>query len=454
MRQIHQQRRSDLARVNHNQGKVDSALTFAPFDNLHDGGQKEVWKALKQPGTRFCVVAAGRRWGKTYFAADWLIDATLMNESNGKSFEGFDVYYVAPTFQQAKDIMFRLIERLGEGYITKAWPSSLTFEFVNGRVLQLKGADRPDRLRGVGLSHLCCDEYASMRAEVWSYVLRATLADLAPESKALFIGTPDRRNHFYALYQNGVSNVEGWRSFKYYTKDSPLILESEVEDARNTLPDAVFKREYEADFGDSADLVLNPDLVKVESKDKPFGDCVIGVRLKDFAAPEEDEWGQLIASMSSIAVVELRGDRFHVKQITRDVRGARWICTSLFAHQKKYKPQWIAIASDQLNEISDHIEEREERYNVTFPFEEIKDPKSQYVNRCAWILEPLLESGRITFEPGDYLEELRAQMGAFPGCVGGDDMIRALALACSEALYSEDDEDEYEWQPLDEAVGI
>jgi len=426
-------------------------MTFAPFDELHEGGQKEVWKALKQDGTRFCVVAAGRRWGKTYFAANWLIDAVLMNESNGKSFDGFDVYYVAPTFQQAKDIMFRLVERLGEGYITKAWPSSLTFQFVNGRVLQLKGADRPDRLRGVGLSHLCCDEYASMRAEVWSYVLRATLADLAPESKALFIGTPDRRNHFYALYQAGVSNTPGWRSFKYFTKDSPLILESEVEDARSTLPEAVFKREYEADFGDVATLVLNPDLIKTKHEDKRKGDIYIGVRLKDFDSPDEDEWGQLIASNSSFAVVEVRESGYHVLDIVQSGMGARWLTVNIFSLEKRYKPFAMVFAKEQISAIQDHIDKQEERFNRILPIDEVSDPNSRAVNYCSWILEPLLESGRITFEPGDYLEQLRSQMGTFPEDDLPNDMIRSLALACAESAFEENDTED--WEPIDEAVG-
>lgn len=427
-------------------------MTFAPFDELHEGGQKEVWKASKQAGTRFVVVAAGRRWGKTYFAANWLIDAVLMNESNGKSFEGFDVYYVAPTFQQAKDIMFRLVERLGEGYITKAWPSSLTFEFVNGRVLQLKGADRPDRLRGVGLSHLCCDEYASMRAEVWSYVLRATLADLAPESKALFIGTPDRRNHFYSLYQAGVSNTPGWRSFKYFTKDSPLILESEVEDARATLPEAVFKREYEADFGDVATLVLNPDLIKVAEEPKRKGDIYIGARLKSFDSPDEDQWGQLMLQHSSFAVVEVRENGYHVLDIQRNNGGARWLTTAMFSLDRKHKPISIVLASEQKPAIDDHIERQEERFSRILPLDDVKDPDSRSVDRCSWILEPLLSGGRITFEPGAYLEELRTQMGIFPEDGAATDMIRALALACTESAFADDEQDEH-WEPLDQAVG-
>jgi hypothetical protein len=403
------------------------------------------------------VVAAGRRWGKTHFAACWLISNVLKNSGGGKSFKDFDVYYVAPTFSQAKDIMYRLIERLGEDYITKAWPSSLTFEFCNGRVLQLKGADRPDRLRGVGLSHLCADEYASMRAEVWTYVLRATLADLAPESKALFIGTPDRRNHFYGLFQAESNGAKGWRSFKFFTKDSPYILDSEVDDARATMPEAVFKREYEADFGDAATVVLNPDLIKVEEKSKAFranSHVVVGVRLRSFDELGQDEWGQMVISMSSIVVVCISGDKYHVLDFVRTNSPARWLATKLFAIDKEYSPDSFVIGSQQYGAIEDHIEEREARFGRGLYFEEAKDPDSGYVDRSTWILEPLLDSGRITFEPGDYIQELSGSFGMFPSAKGTDDMIRALSLACSVNYGDESEsDDEDSWHPLDKAVG-
>ena len=350
--------------------------------------------------------------------------------------------------------MFRLVERLGENYIAKAWPSSLTFEFCNGRILQLKGADRPDRLRGVGLSDLCCDEYASMRAEVWTYVLRATLADLAPDSKALFIGTPDRRNHFYGLYKAEDAGAPGWRSFRYFTKDSPFILDSEVEDARLTMPEAVFKREYEADFGDDSVVVLNPDLMKVEEKKGFSSQVVIGVRLRSFDEQKQSEWGDIIVSMSSIAIVRVFGDRYHVLDVIRTNASARWLATKIFSLDKEYSPDSFVISSQQYNLIGSHIEEREARFNRGIYFEESKDPDSEYVDRATWIIEPLLESGRITFEPGDYVQDVASNFGMFPSDKGSDDVVRAISLACGVNYGDEGkDLDSHYWEPIDKAVG-
>jgi hypothetical protein len=49
--------------------------------------------------TRFRVVAAGRRFGKSRLAAWLLLIEALKSTSK-------DVFYVAPTYQQAKDIMW------------------------------------------------------------------------------------------------------------------------------------------------------------------------------------------------------------------------------------------------------------------------------------------------------------------------------------------------------------
>ena len=59
---------------------------------LHDA-QMEIFRSPK----RFKVASCGRRFGKSYLAAWVLIIQALQSKTK-------DVFYVAPTFQQAKDI--------------------------------------------------------------------------------------------------------------------------------------------------------------------------------------------------------------------------------------------------------------------------------------------------------------------------------------------------------------
>jgi len=102
--------------------------------------QMEIFKST----ARFKVVAAGRRFGKSRLAA-WVL---LMEGLKSKD---KDVFYVAPTFQQAKDIMWGTLKELGEGLIKSTHENTATITLINDRKIYVKGSDRPDTLRGVGL---------------------------------------------------------------------------------------------------------------------------------------------------------------------------------------------------------------------------------------------------------------------------------------------------------------
>ena len=58
-------------------------------------------------------MAAGRRWGKSRLAAWMMLIAALQSTSK-------EVYYVAPTFQQAKDTMWDMLKEIGKDVIAQA----------------------------------------------------------------------------------------------------------------------------------------------------------------------------------------------------------------------------------------------------------------------------------------------------------------------------------------------
>jgi len=138
--------------------------------------------------TRFKVVAAGRRCGKSRLAAWTMIIRALQAQ-------GCTVFYVAPTQGQARDIMWSLLEELAFPVLASKHVNNMEMKLVNGSRICLKGADRPDTMRGVSLEYLVMDEYADMKQQVWEEILRPALADR--KGDALFIGTPKGRNHFY-----------------------------------------------------------------------------------------------------------------------------------------------------------------------------------------------------------------------------------------------------------------
>src|SRR5438105_3531952 len=157
---------------------------------------------------RFRVLVAGRRFGKTYLALTELCRAAW-----GR---GRKVWYVAPTYRQAKRIAWNPLKQMTKPYWVKPPnETDLTIELISGGTISLRGADNYDSLRGEGLDFMVLDEYAAMAPEAWTEVLRPALAD--KEGGALFIGTPRGHNHFFDLYEAAQSQPN-WAAFQFTTE--------------------------------------------------------------------------------------------------------------------------------------------------------------------------------------------------------------------------------------------
>src|SRR3972149_2271218 len=183
-----------------------------------------------QDPRRFKIVVAGRRWGKSRLAVAMAIAAVLQNEMNGYDLQDMGVFIVAPTHDQAKRIYLPIINRIAQPLITKRNAATGRFEFENGRWIEVRGADNPEALRGVGLSKVILDEYANQRPSVWDEILGPALTDVGGE--ALFIGTPAGKNHFHALTQEALNNPEEWGVWTFKSTDNPFLDPREIEKAR------------------------------------------------------------------------------------------------------------------------------------------------------------------------------------------------------------------------------
>ena len=189
---------------------------------------------------RFRTVLAGRRFGKTHLAIRELCYwARIPNQI---------VWYVAPTYKQAKTIVWRkLRNKLNDlRWAKKINETELSIELKNGSMICLKGADHYDSLRGVGLNGIILDEFADIDPEAWYETLRPTLSDTG--GRALFIGTPKGMNWAYELFNNSKEDSENWASFQYTTIEGGNVPESEIEQAKKDLDERTFRQEYMATF--------------------------------------------------------------------------------------------------------------------------------------------------------------------------------------------------------------
>ena len=113
--------------------------------------QMEVYQCDK----RFRVVVAGRRWGKTALSRVLIIRRAQKARQK--------IWYVAPTYRMAKQIMWiDLLDAIPPKWIKKINETTLTITLINNTRIELKGADKADSLRGVGIHFLVLDEFQDM----------------------------------------------------------------------------------------------------------------------------------------------------------------------------------------------------------------------------------------------------------------------------------------------------
>lgn len=200
---------------------------------------------------RFRVIVAGRRWGKTQVSRVALVEAAVAKNNQL-------VWYVAPTYAMARGILWdTLKDSIPRVFIRKINETRMTIHLINGSKIELKGADKPDSLRGVGIHFLVIDEAQDIKEDTWTKVLRPTLSTTG--GRVVIIGTPKSFNWLYDRYvdgQRGATYVDEkgklvenqWKSWQFPTITSPFIPPSEIAAARRDLDPRSFQQEYEASF--------------------------------------------------------------------------------------------------------------------------------------------------------------------------------------------------------------
>jgi phage terminase large subunit len=164
--------------------------------------------------------------------------------------------YVAPFLAQAKEVAWEYLKRYARPATKNVNESELWVELVNGARIRIHGADNADRLRGAYLDGIVLDEFADMRASVWSSVIRPMLADR--QGWATFIGTPKGRNAFFEIYDNAANGFKqddgtrvkdaNWMAMMLRASETKILPESELESNRRTQTPEEYEQEFECSF--------------------------------------------------------------------------------------------------------------------------------------------------------------------------------------------------------------
>ena len=399
---------------------------------------------------RFKVVSAGRRFGKSRLAAWILIIKALQSESK-------DVFYIGPTFQQAKDIMWNMLKELlnDTDLIETTHENTATMKLVNGRRISLKGSDRPDTLRGVGLAYVVLDEYASMKVEVWEQIIRPTLSDV--KGGALFIGTPAGKNHFYDLYLEAEKD-EDWEAFQYTSIDNPLIDPKEVEVAKRTMSTQAFRQEFEASFVSFTGGIFKNEWIKYDENEPEEGNFVIAVDPAGFEAVEKERGlkGSKLDE-TAISIVKIHGDKWWVKDILHGRWNIKETASKILQAAIENQATTVGIESGALkNAILPYLQDEMRTQGRWVVITDVTHGGKKKADRITWALQGRLEHGKITFNRNtNWNGELETQLIEFPSKGTHDDIIDSLAYIdqVSVADFMHTIELEEEWTPYDDVAG-
>lgn len=196
-------------------------------------------QTISNDTARFKVVAAGRRFGKSWLSINELAKHARYPNSR--------CLYVAPTYRQAKTVIWEELKSqlYAVKWIKRVNESDLTITLVNGSTIVIRSSDNRDALRGSKYNFIVLDECAFMDADTWFSVLRPTLSDTG--GSALFITSPDGRNWIYDLW-TAAGALSDWSAYQYTTIEGGNVPPEEIEAARRDLDPKRFEQEYEAKF--------------------------------------------------------------------------------------------------------------------------------------------------------------------------------------------------------------
>jgi predicted phage terminase large subunit-like protein len=397
---------------------------------------------------RFKVIAAGRRFGKSRLAAWTLLIEALKSKEK-------DVFYVAPTFQQAKDIMWGMLKELGHEVISAAHENTAVLTLVNGRKIYLKGSDRPDTLRGVGLAYVVLDEYADMKPNVWEQILRPALADV--QGSAMFIGTPKGRNHFYEIYKLGESNKdEEWTAFHYTSYDNPLIPKKEIDAAKGSMSSFAFRQEFMSSFEAASRDLFKEEWVVFDDEEPKDGRYFVAVDLAGFINVDKESGNKnKKLDETAIAVVKVHQGGWWVADILHGRWDIQETCSQIMRAVVKYEPTAVGIEKGSLkNATLPYLTDLMRRHNRYFRIDDVTHGNQKKTDRIVWALQGRFENQKVTLNFGEWNNEFVDQLVNFPNAQLHDDLIDALAYIDQIQVvdYFVDYEEE-EYEPMDAISG-
>lgn len=302
--------------------------------NWHSEGQKKAFNDK----TRYVVIPAGRRYGKTQGALMRLGRNCLRSEMRALWVDtvqkNIDKYI--------NEILLPFLEPVKELYHWNKQAKVITFK--TGSVIHFGSAERPENLEGFAYNEIYLNEAGLILKggrgeELWYNTLQPMAMDY--KAQVLFIGTPKGLGLFRQFFDKGNDPDEpNWVTHHYTSYDNPYIDDAEIDAIVADMPPSVVQQEIYAQFMETDDgaPIIPYELAKeaferINPADENYH-AIWGVDPSQFGDDEA-------------AICKRRWNTLLEPTITRDhldsIQGAAWIQMEYESTPDEDKPREILI---------------------------------------------------------------------------------------------------------------
>ena len=328
---------------------------FQPYE-----AQLEWIDKIEDPSIKYACLILGRQTGKSLLLTNLLLKWSL--ENNGCS-----TMMVSPTYNQVRKI-YEDVEKVlgGTPLLVSSNKSNYEMELLNGSKIVYRSAEKPDNLRGYTNDFLLVDEAAFIRQQVWDEVLKPTI--LVKGRKVLFASTPKNKGgYLHKLYLHGMDpDKPEYVSINGSSYLNPYINPNDLDEAKKTMPEEIFRAEVMGEFTDGGGSVFKnidlyctlPQWINKQPSDRYYAGIDLG-RLTDYT------------------VLTILDDKGKVVFIYRD-NNKPW--ETLINEMVKHLRRYNATAMMEINSIGDPLfDQVQKKYKDVHPFVTTNSSKQQII---------------------------------------------------------------------------
>jgi phage terminase large subunit-like protein len=318
----------------------------ATFPPLHKG-QSKIFKEIKESKALYHIVVSGRQFGKTFLGMAFALDAMCNSNQSG--------FWFSPTYAQAIKV-YEEFKKLIKPILRSEERGMLRLTLDNGTTIKFISSGNSDAIHGYSIEFMVVDEFSRIGDKVWDEAIRPTFR--VKGKKALLISTPKGRGRFFELFKLGESDNTTYKSYRGNALDNPFLNQSETEDAKKTLPVAIYEEQYEGKFNETGGEVFS----------NLYASAVI------------EKWQEPIQGMQYYAGIDLgRQEDYTVLTILNQLgetvyiyrdRQQDWgvMIDKIVSTLHKYKPNRTIVESNSIGDVVYDMIKKKYSFNLSAEF--------------------------------------------------------------------------------------